>query len=199
MAHFRFASFRLLVIFVSLRQAVSSFTSGSSSNVAVYWGQNSYGQATGDLAQQRLANYCADTNVDIIPLAFLYQMTTGLGGEPVINFANQGNNCTTFNGTALLDCPQIGDDITTCQQQYNKTILLSIGGATYTEGGFSSEDLANATAKQMWATFGPPATSSSSASNSTVKRQSSAAVDRPFGNATVDGFDFDFETTVNNM
>jgi chitinase len=173
------------------------FSAKSSSNVAVYWGQNSYGQGTGDLAQQRLADYCADTNVDIIPLAFLYQMTTGLGGEPVINFANQGNNCTAFNGTALLDCPQIGDDITTCQNQYNKTILLSIGGATYTEGGFSSSDLANATAKQMWETFGP--TSSSTTSNSTTKRQSAAAVDRPFGNATVDGFDFDFETTVNNM
>jgi chitinase len=181
-----------------LRQAVSLLSSDSSSNVAVYWGQNSYGQATGNLSQQRLADYCADTNVDIIPLAFLYQMTTGQGGEPVINFANQGNNCSTFNGTALLNCPQIGDDITTCQKQYNKTILLSIGGATYTEGGFTSADIANSTAHQMWQTFGPPP-SSSTISNSTTKRQTSTPVDRPFGNATVDGFDFDFETTVNNM
>lgn len=28
-------------------------------NVAVYWGQNSYNQAEGDLAQQSLADYCA--------------------------------------------------------------------------------------------------------------------------------------------
>ena len=154
-----FASFTLttLLITTSLsRGVVSLLATKTSGNVAVYWGQNSYGNSTGHYAQQRLADYCADTNVDVIPLAFLYQMTTGLGGEPVINFANQGNNCTLFNGTQLLQCPQIGEDITTCQAQYNKTVLLSIGGATYTEGGFNSTDQASATAQLMWETFGPP-------------------------------------------
>ncbi|KAK4551592.1 Chitinase 2 [Recurvomyces mirabilis] len=159
---------------------------GSVNNVAVYCGQNSYGQGTGDLAQKPLASYCADTNFDVILMAFLYQMTTGHGGEPVINLANQGNNCTLFNGTQLMNCPQIGDDITTCQQQYGKTILLSIGGATYTEGGFTTADQATSMANLIWATFGPVSSTTS-------------AVDRPFGSAVVDGFDFDFESTVNNM
>ena len=35
------------------------------------------------------------------------------------------------------------DDIKTCQAN-GKTILLSIGGATYTEGGFTSEQQAKA-------------------------------------------------------
>lgn len=42
----------------------------------------------------------------VIQLAFL-TMIDGTGGQPEINFANAGNNCSTFAGTALLDCPQI--------------------------------------------------------------------------------------------
>ena len=75
-------------------------------------------------------------------------------------------------------------DIATCQQTYGKTILLSIGGATYTEGGFSSSDDAVASANQIWATFGP--------------EQSGSSALRPFGSSFVNGFDFDFETTVSN-
>jgi len=101
-----------------------------------------------------------------------------------LNFANQQNNCSTFSGTETIDCPQIGDDITTCQQTYGKTILLSVGGATYTEGGFSSSSAATSAAQELWAMFGP--------------EQSGSSVNRPFGSAVIDGFDFDFETTVSN-
>jgi chitinase len=34
-------------------------------------------------------------------------MFNGLGGYPETNFANAGDNCTTFAGTELLNCPQI--------------------------------------------------------------------------------------------
>jgi hypothetical protein len=93
--------------------------------------------------------------VDIIPMAFLVQMVTGQGGQPVLNFANQQDKCPLFVGTQLINCTQIGEDIKTCQKQYNKTILLSIGGATYTEGGFPSPDAAIQAANLIWATFGP--------------------------------------------
>ena len=106
-------------------------------------------------------------------MAFLYQITTGLGGEPVLNFANQQNNCTLFDGTQLVHCPDIGADITLCQQKYGKTILLSVGGATYTEAGFASEDAATAAAEKLWAMFGP--------------QQYGSSVLRPFGNAIIDG------------
>lgn len=66
-----------------------------------------------------------------------------------------------------------------------KTILLSIGGATYSEGGFDNEDAATSAAQLIWQTFGP------------VPRNNSAR--RPFGDAVVDGFDFDFESSVRNM
>ena len=63
--------------FACLPGALAGFNPSSSSNVVVYWGkallvtwthnntdesqigQNSYGQGTGNLAQQRLATYCA--------------------------------------------------------------------------------------------------------------------------------------------
>ena len=62
--------------------------------------------------------------------------------------------------------------------------MLSLGGATYTQGGWSSTSDAQAAATQVWQMFGPSTT---------------AAVDRPFGTAVVDGFDFDFESTVSNL
>lgn len=76
------------------------------------------------------------------------------------------------------------NDIKTCQQTYGKTILLSLGGATYTQGGWSSATDAQNAAQAVWNMFGP---------------STGTGVDRPFGDAVVDGFDFDFESTVNNL
>jgi hypothetical protein len=44
-----------------------------------------------------------DTPVNIIPVAFL----TAIKNPTSVNFANAGDNCTTFPGTQLLSCPQI--------------------------------------------------------------------------------------------
>ncbi|ROV95179.1 hypothetical protein VMCG_08533 [Cytospora schulzeri] len=77
------------------------------------------------------------------------------------------------------------EDIDICQSTYGKTIMLSIGGATYTEGGFSSSSAAVTAADNVWAMFGPV--------------QSGSTVNRPFGDAVVDGFDFDFESSTQNM
>lgn len=62
--------------------------------------------------------------------------------------------------------------------------MLSIGGATYTEGGFTSSTAAVSAAQEVWAMFGPV--------------QAGSTVNRPFGNAVVDGFDFDFESSTAN-
>ncbi|KAJ5115564.1 class III chitinase [Penicillium atrosanguineum] len=104
---------------------------------------------------------------------------------PITNFANAGNNCTTFADNAnLLNCTQISNDIKTCQKTYGKTILLSLGGATYTQGGWSSPADAQNAAQTVWNMFGP---------------LTGVQIDRPFGDAVVDGFDFDFESTVDNL
>jgi chitinase len=78
----------------------------------------------------------------------------------------------------------VRNDITTCQKSYGKTILLSLGGATYTQGGWSSTTDAQIAAQTVWNMFGP---------------MTGVDVDRPFGDAVVDGFDFDFESTVSNL
>lgn len=63
--------------------------------------------------------------------------------------------------------------------------MLSVGGATYTEGGFGSSNAAVTAADNVWAMFGPV--------------QSGSTANRPFGDAVVDGFDFDFESSTQNM
>lgn len=79
---------------------------------------------------------------------------------------------------------QFREDIKTCQSQ-GKTIILSIGGATYTEGGFSSPAEASSWANTIWAMFGP--------------EQSGSSVNRPFGSAVIDGFDIDVEAVSANL
>ncbi|KAJ5875045.1 class III chitinase [Penicillium subrubescens] len=167
-------------IFAIAPLVYAGFDPSSSSNIAVYWGQNSYGQGSGSFVQRNLAYYCSNTNINIIPIAFMNGIS-----PPITNFANAGDNCTTFSDNPnLLNCTQISNDIKTCQKTYGKTIILSLGGATYTQGGWSSATDAQNAAQAVWNMFGPlPGT----------------AVDRPFGDAVVDGFDFDFESTLNNL
>ena len=149
------------------------------------WGQNSINQATGTLAQQNLSYYCQSTDLNIIPIAFLTKFK-GANDRPILNFANQGDNCSFIPGTQQLDlCPEIEKDIATCQTQYHKTILLSIGGDTFTNSGFDSADQAATETETIWATFGPQ--------NQTSK------LTRPFGPSVIDGFDIDVEAPVAHM
>lgn len=53
--------------------------------------------------------------------------------------------------------------------------MLSLGGDSYTEGGFTSAALATTGAEKTWAQFGPV--------------QSGSGALRPFGTAVLDGFD----------
>ena len=56
--------------------------------------------------QAPLLTSILDSNVDVILMAFLLRFN-GDGGEPILNFANQGDKCTTFSGTSLFNCPEI--------------------------------------------------------------------------------------------
>ncbi|KAL6698946.1 endochitinase 33 [Trichoderma pleuroticola] len=157
--------------------ALAGWNVNSKQNIAVYWGQNS---ANSQSTQQRLSFYCNDANINVIDIAFLNGIT-----PPMTNFANAGDRCTPFSDNPwLLSCPEIEADIKTCQAN-GKTILLSLGGDSYTQGGWSSTGAAQSAADQVWAMFGPV--------------QSGSSVHRPFGSAVVDGFDFDFEATTNNL
>ncbi|APA15115.1 hypothetical protein SS1G_08695 [Sclerotinia sclerotiorum 1980 UF-70] len=136
----------------SLPSAFAGFSTTATDNVAIYWGQGAN--------QGTLASYCSNTDFNIIPIAFLVSI----------------NKLTVNVGNA--DPTQVGKDIVTCQGM-GKTILLSIGGATYSDSELKTSDEATTAAKNVWAAFGPKTSSSTT---------------RPFGDAVVDGFDFDIET-----
>ncbi|PVH83943.1 carbohydrate-binding module family 1 protein [Cadophora sp. DSE1049] len=151
----------------------AGFDPRSSNNVVVYWGQNSYGAAEGPLMQQRLSHYCKDEKLDIIPLAFL----TNMANPESLNFANRS--------PSEQGCADVGrNDIKECQEVYGKTIVLSLGGEITHGSGFASEAEAVQKAQKLWAAFGPPG---------------ALSANRKFGNAVIDGFDFDNEKPLSNM
>ncbi|EGW33729.1 uncharacterized protein SPAPADRAFT_59094 [Spathaspora passalidarum NRRL Y-27907] len=159
----------VILVFTFLIQ-VFGFDPHSNSNVVVYWGQNSAGQAG---SQQRLSYYCNSPDVDIIILSFIHVFP-----DPVnMNFANACEGTATADG--ILQCQTIAEDIKTCQAE-GKVILLSLGGAA---GSYSMTDAeAPAFAQTLWDLFG-------NSKNLTPDQ-------RPFFDSVLDGFDFDIE---NNM
>ncbi|KAK0759405.1 hypothetical protein N5P37_007593 [Trichoderma harzianum] len=159
-----------------LPAAQAGWNQNSNDNIVVYWGQNS-----GSVGQNRLSYYCQNApDVDVINISFMVGIT-----NLNLNLANVGNNCTAFpQAPNLLNCPQVAADIVECQQTYGKTIMMSLFGSTYTESGFSSSSAAVSAAQEMWAMYGPV--------------QSGNSTPRPFGNAVVDGFDFDLEDPIEN-
>ena len=160
--------------------AASTFDASSNTNMAVYWGQGPN--------QQRLSHFCADSNIDIIPIAFLNQFPDQTGGYPGDNFGNQcdGTYYKNPDGSTsklLKNCPYIGSDMKTCQQM-GKKILLSLGGAYPSNQHINSQQSAVNFANFLWRAFGPN------------KEKSGSTFPRPFGDAAVDGFDFDIENVL---
>lgn len=118
---------------------VAGFDALSKSNVAVYWGQNSYG------GQQRLSQYCESDAVDIVLLSFLYSFPSNLQ----VDFSNA---CGDSYPDGLKHCSTIGQDIKTCQS-LGKKVLLSLGGALGAYG-FTSDSQATTFATTLWNKFG---------------------------------------------
>ncbi|ESX02076.1 hypothetical protein KL918_003619 [Ogataea parapolymorpha] len=147
-----------------LFSTAQAFDAASKTNVALYWGQNSAG------TQDRLSTYCESDAADIFLLSF---MTTFSDADtlPTLNFANA---CSSQFSDGLLQCDTIAEDIKTCQG-LGKKVLLSLGGASGSYG-FSSDSVAEEFAGTLWNMFG-----------------GGDADERPFGDAVIDGFDFDIE------
>ncbi|KAI0008228.1 glycoside hydrolase family 18 protein [Xylariaceae sp. FL0662B] len=121
--------------------AFAGFNPSSSNNLAIYWGQNSAGVTNSGASQKPLAEYCSDTTLNVIPIAFLANID-----PPKVDLSNIGDI-------------NIGNDITACQKA-GKTVLLSIGGATLS-GGISDASRAQAVADEVWGMFGPKGDNSS--------------------------------------
>ncbi|KAH9853066.1 class III chitinase [Lenzites betulinus] len=172
------ASRAFAVLAASLAAAgVVAFDLSRYDNVAIYWGQDSYGATHSDVAnfQKPLAFYCQDDSIDVIPIAFINKFF-GTGNAPVLDLANTCNSTTSpsFPGTALLECSSVGSDIQTCQSK-GKILTLSLGGGGASVG-FQSDSQAETFADTIWNDF-------LGGSSST----------RPFGSAVLDGVDLDIE------
>ncbi|PGG96843.1 chitinase, partial [Blastomyces parvus] len=164
-----------------LASSAFAFDANSKTNLAVYYGQGPY--------QQRLAHFCQQTSMDIIPIGFIHIFPDqGKGGYPGSNFGNQCSSDVYLNEdgvpTQLLkDCHQIAEDIPICQAA-GKKILLSLGGAT-PDYKLKNQRSARDFADFLWGAFGPK----------TVQWGNKP---RPFGDVVVDGFDFDIEHNGDN-
>ncbi|KAI0351779.1 glycoside hydrolase [Trametes cingulata] len=157
---------------------VSAFDNSRSDNLAVYWGQNSYGAThLSDPAnwQHNIGYYCQDDSIDAIPIAFLNVFQT-TGGLPSINLANICNvdDNGVFPGTAMPNCTFLQSDIEYCQSR-GKIVTISLGGATGA-ATFTSSQQAIAFGDTIWNMF--------LGGNDAV---------RPFGGAVLDGIDLDIE------
>lgn len=81
----------------------------------------------------------------------------------------------------LSGCSQIAEDIPICQAA-GKKVFLSLGGANPANQQILSDESAESFANFLWGAFGP-------VTHDWVQ----AGSPRPFGDAVMDGFDFDVE------
>ncbi|KAG9309716.1 glycoside hydrolase family 18 protein [Chiua virens] len=149
-----------------------------STNLAVYWGQNSYGAANPSNTaawQQPIEYYCGDNTIDTLPIAFLTEFYS-TGNLPTIDLANicSTANDPVFPGTSLPNCSFLATGIETCQKA-GKIVTLSIGGATGGVG-FTNNSEGQAYAQVIWDIF-----------------LGGSSTTRPFGAAVLDGIDMDIE------
>jgi len=135
---------------------------------AVYWGANDN--------ERNLGDYCeSGQGIDIIILAFLQSF----GAE---TYPNGGFGACSVNADQSFsdECAAVGRDITTCQENGIK-VFVSIGGAAADNmWALSSDNDAKGVAYSLWNSYANPSATSNSA--------------RPFGDATVDGWDIDLES-----
>ncbi|KAE8145430.1 glycoside hydrolase superfamily [Aspergillus avenaceus] len=155
-----------------------AFDPQGKSNVAVYYGQGAN--------QERLSHFCQQTSLDVINIGFVNEFPDQSSVNwPGSNFGNQCDGQTYVIGGVetkfLTNCRQIMEDIPLCQEA-GKKVLLSLGGASPDNQKILSTDSAVAFADFLWSAFGP-------VDDSWLEWGGP----RPFGNVSVDGFDFDIE------
>lgn len=152
--------------------ALASIAAASSlsGEVAVYWGQAS--------SMPTLQETCSDSNIDIVILSFLNQypspMSVNLWPEECYPDTSSGSWSYTCDGTD--GHADIETGIKYCQSKGIK-VFLSIGGSS-SGSVLTSDEQGTEFADSLWKYFGPVTDSS---------------MVRPFGDAVLDGFDFDIE------
>lgn len=170
-------TFTSVVSAVPLERSVARRGTGNAKTV-IYYGQ-------GD-SQQDISTFCSRDDVDIISIGFVngFPSMTGNNGWPSWNF---GNQCWAgyYSNTKMYtycDAGGFSTQIAACQAA-GKKILVSLGGEVDSTNPYTLQaNDVGTLAQELWWIFGPPG-------------QAGAPSDlpRPFGDAVVDGFDFDIE------
>ena len=140
----------------------------------VYWGQNGGGTVEADLS-----TYCtADSGIDIIILAFLYEYGNGNN----IASGTIGQSCYIAPSGEGQQCDALATAIDTCKSNSVK-VILSLGGAA---GAYSlqSQEQAQTIGQNLWDAYG---------------NAPNGSVPRPFGSTFVNGWDFDIESNSGNQ
>jgi chitinase len=171
-----------LSLAVLITSVSAAFSPSAKNNVAVYWGQGSN--------QLPLLETCKNSAVDIVNIGFVNAFPDNSpGAYPGTNFGNAcGDETYAVNGVSTLlksSCPRIGSDIIECQKTYGKKIFLSFGGDYPKTYYIANDNSANSFADFVWGAFGP-----------STSAWTTAGKPRPFGDAVVDGFDFDIESNM---
>ncbi|GAB7359587.1 hypothetical protein MBLNU230_g6772t1 [Neophaeotheca triangularis] len=180
----RSSTFTATVAALATTGVSAAFNANAKDNVVVYWGQGPN--------QDRLVETCKDPSVDLVVVGFVnvFPDQPGSGGYPGTNFGNAcGDETYTNNGVSTKlqrNCPFVGEDIKTCQDTYGKKVLLSLGGGYPTNYYIRNPSTAESFANFLWGAYGPQ-----------TAAWTNAGRPRPFGNAVVDGFDFDIESEMN--
>ncbi|KAL6793335.1 carbohydrate-binding module family 1 protein [Trichoderma sp. SZMC 28013] len=155
----------------SYPQSIKARQASGAQNV-VYWGGTNN-------ENDNLSTYCKpNAGIDILVLSFLdIYGTTGN-----IPYGNIGNSCYIGATGVPQQCDDLAASIATCQAAGIK-IILSLGGAA---GSYSlqSQSQAVAIGQYLWEAYG---------------NSGSTAVQRPFGNVFVNGFDFDLELNAGSQ
>ncbi|KAF7368297.1 Glycoside hydrolase family 18 protein [Mycena venus] len=154
--------------------AASAYDPTRNDNLVVYWGQNSYGATHGSDTpnwQQTISNYCQDTCIDVIPIAFVDSFS---GGIPDLNL---GNTCDDNGVTGT--CASMAAGIQACQEM-GKIVTLSLGGGGTTTARFATTTDATNFATTIWNSF-----------------LGGSGAHRPFGSVILDGVDLDIESGTN--
>ncbi|KZF20453.1 glycoside hydrolase family 18 protein, partial [Xylona heveae TC161] len=169
-------------ILSAVSPALATFDPKDASNLAVYWGEGAN--------QKRLSHFCDSSSIDIIPLSFMNVFPDqGAGGWPGMTFGNAcgASTYTAPDGTPtqlLSDCQTLVEDIPYCQAR-GKKVLLSFGGSWPPGYYIKNDTTAVNFADFVWGAFGP--------------KKDSWTGPRPFGDVSLDGFDFDIESLESSL
>jgi chitinase len=161
-------------LMASATAALSARDSSASSDfqTVVYWGQDVSRESN------NLTTYCTSSSgIEVLVLAFLYEYGNGV----TIPSGIVGDSCYISTTGAGSECDNVAESIPICQEAGIK-VILSLGGATASYS-LTSQAEAESIGQYLWDSY-------ANSGNTTVER--------PFGEAFVNGWDFDIESNEGN-